>query len=91
VTFNDLGDGLIGYDIQAGIYSPDLVDMLTQISRNSKPTTPWATNEVLDELLEVFEICQGTESLAFATSSSPYFISDTLSEACWVGYTGAIG
>lgn len=91
VTFNDLGDGLIGYDIQAGIYSPDLVDMLTQISRNSKPTTPWSTNEVLDELLEVFEICQGTESVAFATSSSPYFISNTLSEACWVGYTGAIG
>jgi len=37
---NDLGDGLIGYDIQAGIYSPDLVDMLTQISRNSKTNTP---------------------------------------------------
>jgi len=56
VTMNDRGGApgqvLVGYDVECGVYNPDLIDTLLEISRNAKPSEPWNDNEVLDELLQ---------------------------------------
>jgi hypothetical protein len=71
-----MGIGLGGYpiyDLELGVYNPDLIDMMVALNRNMKKEDIWRDDEVLDELLETFEELPLVESVgAVETSAGPY-------------------
>ena len=88
---SDVGDGLIRYSVDCGTYNEDLIDMIVQIARNSKPSISYRDDEVLDELLEINERLTMAEVVSLDTSESPYYFSDVVAEAMEFGRQGAFG
>lgn len=90
LTMTFPGGGAVRYNITIGDYSPDLYAMLRDLKK--KKEYEWREDEVLDILEQWTETMEfTTESLADATSTGPYYLSNTPAEAMEFGGTGAWG
>ncbi len=62
--------GYAVWDVEAGVYDPDLIDIVLTLLRDDEPD--WNDEEVLDELLEESERLQLAESATLVPSQHPY-------------------
>jgi len=62
--------GAARFTVQAGVYDPDLVDLLLALARDDEPA--WSDEEVLDELLESTEAAGLAETQVVSADSAPY-------------------
>lgn len=73
VVLRDLGNNRVTYDLQLGLYNPDLIDMIYSLRRETANKPQWRDDEVLDELLGVEETLELVESSTQVTETSePY-------------------
>jgi len=71
----------IHYQVSAGVYNPDLIDLMLMLARRSKPDVIWRDDEVLDELLQISESLPLSEASATTDSTPPYYFSEIAAEA----------
>ena len=67
--------GAASFTVRAGVYDPDLVDLLLALARDDEPA--WNDEEVLDELLENAEAVALAETQAVSEDSAPYVFDAT--------------
>jgi hypothetical protein len=78
----EMGAGnFVRYTVSAGIYSPDLVDLMLMLARQAKPRPIWRDDEVLDELLQANESIKLAEASDETDSTPPYYFSEDPAEA----------
>jgi len=78
----DMGAGnFVRYTVTAGIYNPDLIDLMLLLARQAKPRPIWRDDEVLDELLQITDSFSFTEDSNIADSQPPYYFSEDPAEA----------
>jgi hypothetical protein len=79
-------NGRAFYKVSLGTYNTGLIDMLLSIAKSTKGEVAWSDEEVLDEVLQVAESISLTESVSVATSTNPYYFSETLADAFIWGF-----
>jgi len=62
--------GYAEWDVEAGVYDPDLVDIVLALLRDDEPE--WSDEEVLDELLEETEMMRVVEASTLTSDQAPY-------------------
>jgi hypothetical protein len=83
------GGGFAHYSFEIGDYLPDLYAMMRETNRLAMGVVEWREDEVLDILTITKETLAITETNTHATSTIPYYFSDTPSEAMSFGAAGA--
>jgi len=71
----------VKYSVSAGLYNPDLIDLMILLARNAKPRPIWRDDEVLDELLQTVESIVFDEASDVTDSEPPYYFSEDPAEA----------
>lgn len=66
-----LGGGFASFNIELGLYNPDLIDIIVGLKRAERGAT-WGADDVLDELLENNEAVSVADAVSSAASSGPY-------------------
>ena len=71
VTTRFLGGGYASFDVELGLYNPDLIDIIVALKRAGSGAT-WGADDVLDELLEFAEAVGMADAVSKTASSGPY-------------------
>ena len=66
-----LGGGYASFDVELGLYNPDLIDVIVALKRAERGVT-WGADDVLDELLENPETVSVADAVNSTASSAPY-------------------
>lgn len=75
-------NGQAVYYIEAGVYNPDLIDLLVALKRKTEDEQQWRDDEVLDEVLTQVESLALAETIgSVSTTTGPYKWSPTASGA----------
>ncbi len=75
VTMRWQAPALPVWSVEAGVYNPDLVMYLLQLSRSWKKEAPWREDEVLDEVLNVYEgPVEAWYTVTHSTTQPPYLL-----------------
>jgi hypothetical protein len=60
------------FEVECGTYQQDLIDMLIKLSRRARPTLAWREDEILNEILDIYEAVKVSESITDEVATTTY-------------------
>jgi hypothetical protein len=79
-------NGRAYYSVSMGTYNPGLIDFMLRLAKSSKQKISWSDEEVLDEVLQIVEGIELSETTSVTATSGPYYFSETPANAFIWGF-----
>lgn len=70
-------------ELELGIYSSDLIDIMLMLLRKTSPSIEWRDDEVLDNILDQIELILATEYISAVAATNTYIWGVTAQQTKW--------